>query len=331
MELNDVKVLFVAGRWAQDVDKSERLKELKKHAEVELALQGDEKSLITKVDDVDVIICGGPITAKVIEAAPKLKMIQTTSVGFDYIDEAAAAKKGVIICNVAGVNANSVVELDFGMILDIARRIGAHNRSMREGGWARVEVERQVEIRGSTIGIVGLGAIGSRMAQFATQAFSMKVLACDPYITEARAQQFNAELVDIETLFKKSDIVTIHVPLNEETRHMIGEKLLRMLKPTAIFVSSARGPIVDEEALIKILEEKRISGACLDVYETEPLPKDSPLRTLDNVCIVPHIGSTPGIMVVMRETAVWNVIRVAKGEMPLNVQTPKVYYTSPKW
>lgn len=331
MELNDVKVLFVAGRWAQDVDKSERLKELKKHAEVELALQGDEKSLIEKVGDVDVIICGGPITAKVIEAAPKLKMIQTTSVGFDYIDEAAAAKKGVIICNVAGVNANSVVELDFGMILDIARRIGAHNRSMREGGWARVEVERQVEIRGSTIGIVGLGAIGSRMAQFATQAFSMKVLAYDPYITEARAQQFNAELVDIETLFKKSDIVTIHVPLNGETRHMIGEKLLRMLKPTAIFVSSARGPIVDEEALIKILKEKRISGACLDVYETEPLPKDSPLRTLDNISLVPHIGSTPGIMVEMRETAVWNVIRVAKGETPLNVQTPKVYYTSPKW
>jgi phosphoglycerate dehydrogenase-like enzyme len=192
-------------------------------------------------------------------------------------------------------------------------------------------VERQVEIRGSTIGIVGLGNIGSRMAQFATQAFNMKVLACDPYITEARAQQFRAELVDIETLFKESDIVTIHVPLNDETRHMITEKLLRLMKPTAIFVSSARGPVVDEKALIRVLQEKRISGACLDVYETEPLQKDSPLRALDNVSLVPHIGSTPGIMVEMRETAVWNVLRVAKGEPPLNVQTPRVYYTSPKW
>lgn len=326
-----MKVLFVAGRWAQDVDKSERLKELRQHATVEVALSGEEKQLIEKVVDVDVIITGGPITAAVINAAPKLKMIQTTSVGFEYIDEATAADKGVIICNVAGVNANSVVELDFGMILDIARRIGAHNRLMREGGWGRVEVERQVEIRGNTIGIVGLGAIGSRMAQFATQAFNMKVLACDPYITEARAQQFNAELVDIETLFKRSDIVTIHVPLNDETRHMISEKLLRLMKPTAIFVSSARGPIVDEKALIRILQEKRISGACLDVYETEPLQKDSPLRALDNVSLVPHIGSTPGIMVEMRETAVWNVLKVAKGEPPLNVQTPKVYYTSPKW
>jgi D-3-phosphoglycerate dehydrogenase len=326
-----VKVLFAAGRWAQDIDKSERLKELRKHATVEVALSGEEKQLIGKVGDVEVIITGGPITAAVIDAAPKLKMIQATSVGFEYIDEATAAAKGVIICNVAGVNANSVVELDFGMILDIARRIGAHNRLMREGGWGRVEVERQVEIRGSTIGIVGLGNIGSRMAQFATLAFNMKVLACDPYITEARAQQFNARLVDMETLFRESDIVTVHVPLNDETRHMIGEKLLRLMKPTAIFVSSARGPVVDEEALIRVLQEKRISGACLDVYEAEPLPKDSPLRSLDNVSLVPHIGSTPGIMVEMRETAVWNVLRVARGEPPLNVQTPKVYYTSPKW
>ncbi|OGD60752.1 hypothetical protein A3K78_02640 [Candidatus Bathyarchaeota archaeon RBG_13_52_12] len=313
------------------MEKSERLKELRKHARVDVALSGEEKQLIEKVDDVDVIITGGPITAAVINAAPKLKMIQTTSVGFEYIDEGAAAARGVIICNVAGVNANSVVELDFGMILDIARRIGAHNRLMREGGWARVEVERQVEIRNSTIGIVGLGAIGSRMAQFATQGFNMKVLAHDPYITEARAQQFNARLVDLETLFRESDIVSIHVPLNDETRHMIGERLLRFMKPTAIFVSSARGPIVDEKALIKVLQEKRISGACLDVYEVEPLPKESPLRSLDNVSLVPHIGSTPGIMVEMRETAVWNVLRVARGESPLNVQTSKVYYTSHKW
>jgi D-3-phosphoglycerate dehydrogenase len=327
----NMKVLFVAGRWAQDIEKSEKLKELRKHAIVEIALSGEEKELINKVSDIEVIITGGPITTAIINAAPKLKMIQTTSVGFEYIDEAAITAKGVIICNVAGVNANSVVELDFGMILDIARRIGAHNRLMREGGWARVEAERQVEIRNSTIGIVGLGAIGSRMAQFATQAFNMKVLTYDPYITEARAQQFNAKLVDIETLFKESDIVTIHVPLNNETRHMISETLLKLMKPTAIFVSSARGPIVDEKALVKILQEKRISGACLDVFETEPLPKDSLLRTLDNVSLVPHIGSTPGILVDMRETAVWNVLRVAKGEQPLNIQTPKVYYNSSKW
>jgi D-3-phosphoglycerate dehydrogenase len=224
-----MKVLFVAGRWAQDIDKSEKLKELRKYATVEVALSGEEENLIEKVRDIEVIITGGPITDKVIKAGPKLRMIQTTSVGFEYIDGEAAATNGVIICNVAGVNANSVVELDFGMILDIARRIGAHNRLMREGGWARVEPERQVEIHGCTIGIVGLGSIGSRMAQFATQAFDMKVLAYDPYITEAKAHQFRAELVDIGTLFRESDIVTVHVPLNDETHHMITENLLRLL------------------------------------------------------------------------------------------------------
>ncbi len=326
-----MNVLFVAGRWAQDIEKSSRLQELKKHAHVELALQGTEDELLAKAADAEVIITGGPVSAAVIKAAPKLKMIQTTSVGFEYIDEAAAAEAGVIICNVDGTNANSVVELDFGMILDIARRIGAHNRLMRAGGWGRVEPERQVEIRGSTLGIVGLGAIGSRMALFGSHAFNMKILAHDPYITEARAQQFNAQLVDIDTVFRESDIVTVHVPLNKTTHHLIGEKLLRLLKPNAIFVSSARGPIVDEAALIKILQEKRISGACIDVYEKEPLPADSPLRTLDNVSIVPHIGSTPGIMATMRETAVWNVLRVARSEQPLNIQTPRTYYTSKKW
>jgi D-3-phosphoglycerate dehydrogenase len=202
---------------------------------------------------------------------------------------------------------------------------------MKEGGWERIDIGRQIEIRGSTIGIIGLGAIGSRMAQFAKQAFNMSILTYDPYITEARAQQFCAELVSLETLLKRSDIVTVHVPLNDETRHMIGEKELSLLKPTAIFISTARGPIIDEEALIRILQERKISGACLDVYETEPLPKDSPLRYLDNVVMTPHIGSTPGIMIQMRETAVWNVIRVAKGQPPMNIQTPKVYYTSSKW
>jgi phosphoglycerate dehydrogenase-like enzyme len=112
---------------------------------------------------------------------------------------------------------------------------------------------------------------------------------------------------------------------------MIGEKLFRLMKPTAIFANSSRGPVVDEKALIKVLQEKRISGACLDVFETEPLPKDSPLRTLDNLSLVPHIGSSPGILIEMRETAVWNALRVVKGEPPLNVKTPKNYYTSPKW
>jgi D-3-phosphoglycerate dehydrogenase len=326
-----MKVLFVAGRWAQDVQRSEGLEGLKKIADVEVLESADNKMLVEKVQNVDIIITGGPIPGGVIRAGNKLRMIQTTSVGYEYIDEKAAEEKGVIICNVAGVNANSVAELCFGMIIDIARRISAHNISLRAGGWDRIEPDRQVEIRGRTIGIIGLGAVGSNVAQIAKSAFRMNILTYDPYITEARAEQFGAKMVDLSTLMKESDIVTVHVPLNLETKHMIGEKELSLLKRTAIFMNTSRGPVVDEKALIKILGEGRISGACLDVFEVEPLPKDNPLRGMNNVSIVPHIGSTPEVLGRMRETAIWNVVRVIKGQTPMNIQTPKTFYSNSTW
>lgn len=326
-----LKVLFVAGRWAQAIEQSPMLAELKKVADVEITYVTGEDEVKAMVSDVDVIITGAPITAKIINAAPKLKMIQTTSVGFDAIDVATAQANGVIICNVAAANANSVAELCFGLILTVARRISAHDRSMRMGGWDRVERERQVQIWHGTLGIVGLGAIGSRMAQIGKNGFNLQILACDPYITGDRAEQFGGRLVDLTTLMKESDIVTIHTPLNNETRHMIGEKELRLLKPTAIFINASRGPVVDEQALIQVLQEGRISGAGIDVYETEPLPKDSPLRKLENVVMVPHIGSTPGALRHMLEVSIENVLRVATGRPPLRIQTPATYYRSPKW
>ncbi|UCD73150.1 MAG: hydroxyacid dehydrogenase, partial [Candidatus Bathyarchaeota archaeon] len=312
-------------------ERSKSYKELSELAEIKQLESRDQQVIKENSKDVDVIITGSPISAEVINSAERLKLIQTTSVGYDHIDEEAAIANGVIICNVAESNANSVAEICFGMILDLARRISAHDRLMREGGWGRVEMERQIEIRHKTLGIVGLGAIGSRMAQIGANAFEMTVLANDPYITGDRADQVCALLVDLPTVMKKSDVVTIHVPLNEETRHMIGEKELRMMKPTAIFINASRGPVVDEKALIKILKEERISGAGLDVFEEEPLPKDSPLRRLENVVIVPHIGSSSEALAHMVDVAVHNVLLVAKGKEPMRIKTPEVYYSSPKW
>jgi len=326
-----MKVLLVAGRWARDFEKSKNFKELSKLAETRLIDTMDQAVIKENARDVDVIITGSPISAEVIDSAEKLKLIQTTSVGYDHIDEVAATDNGVVICNVAEANANSVAELCFGMILDLARRISAHDRLMREGGWGRVEMERQIEIRHKTLGVIGLGAIGSRMAQIGGSAFDMNILACDPYVTGERADQLGATLVDRSTIMKESDVVSIHVPLNEETKHMIGEKEFRLLKPTAIFINASRGPVADEEALIKILREKRISGAGLDVYEKEPLPRDSLLRTLENVVIVPHIGSSSEALAHMVDVAIENIILVAKGEEPMRIKTPEVYYSSPKW
>jgi phosphoglycerate dehydrogenase-like enzyme len=326
-----LKVLFVAGRWAQAIEQSPTLAKLKKVADVEVTYVTGEDEVTAMVSDVDVIITGAPITAKIIKAAPKLKMIQTTSVGYDAIDVTAAQANGVIICNVAAANANSVAELCFGLILDVARRIAAHDRSMRKSGWDRVERDRQVQIWHRTLGIVGLGAIGSRMAQIGKNGFNLRILACDPYITGDRAEQFGGQLVDLPTLMKESDIVTVHTPLNDETRHMIGRNELQLLKPTAIFINASRGPVVEEQALIQILQEGRISGAGLDVFETEPLPENSPLRQLENVVMVPHIGSTPGALRHMLEVSIENVLRVAKGQPPLRIQTPATFYRSTKW
>ena len=326
-----MKILLVSGRWARSFERSKSYEELSKLAEIKQLESRDQQEIKKSAKDVDVIITGSPISAEVINSAERLRLIQTTSVGYEHIDEEAAIANGVVICNVAESNANSVAEICFGMILDLARRISAHDRLMREGGWGRVEMERQIEIRHKTLGIIGLGAIGSRMAQIGANAFDMTVLANDPYITEERADQVYATLVDLPTVMKNSDVVTIHVPLNEETRHMIGEKELQMMKPTAIFINAARGPVVDEKALIKVLEEKKISGAGLDVYEEEPLPKDSPLRRLENVVIVPHIGSSSEALAHMVDVAVQNVLLVVKGKEPMRIKTPEVYYTSPKW
>jgi len=326
-----MKILFIAGRWAQNIEESKNYQALAEKAEVDLTSEEDQGVLAAKAEDVDVIITGAPVSAEMINRAKRLKMIQTTSVGYDRVDVDAAAANGVIICNVAEANANSVAELVFGLILDVARRMSAHDRLLRDGGWARYHVERQVEIRGSTLGIIGLGAIGSRVAQIGKNAFNMRILACDPYIIPERAEQFGGRLVDMETLLKESDVVTTHTPLNEETRHLIGERELSLMKPTAILINTSRGPVVDEKALIKVLKQEKISGAGLDVFETEPLEKYNPLRSLDNVVMTPHIGSAPGALSHMLEAAIDNVLRVVEGKEPFRIKTPDTYYTSEKW
>ena len=326
-----MKILFIAGRWAQNIEESKNYQVLAEKAEVDLTSEEDQGVLAAKAEDVDVIITGAPLSGEIINQAKQLKMIQTTSVGYNNVDVKTAVKNGVIICNVAEANANSVAELVFGLILDVARRISAHDRLLRDGGWARYHLERQVEIQGSTLGIIGLGAIGSRVAQIGKNAFNMRILACDPYIIPERAEQFGGKLVDMETLLKESDVVTTHTPLNEETRHLIGECELSLMKPTAILINTSRGPVVDEKALIKVLKEGKISGAGLDVFETEPIDKDNTLRSLDNVVMTPHIGSTPGALRHMLDVAIDNVLRVVEGKEPFRIRTPDTYYTSEKW
>lgn len=296
----------------------------------QIVIPANQEEFLNEAKDAEVII-GSNVSEQVMSVATKLKMIQTTSAGYERVDMNAASKYGVIVCNNSETNAESVAELCFGLIHDIIRRISAHDKLMKAGKWERLEFRGEGEIHGKTLGILGLGAIGSRMAQIGSLAYHMDVIACDPYITIERAKQFHARLVDMDTLFKEADIVTVHVPLNAETTHIVNKQYFDMMKSTAIFINASRGSVVDEKALIAILQENKICGAGLDVFETEPLPSDSPLRSLDNTVLVPHMGGSRPTMDYQRKAAMDNVIRMARGMEPFRIRNLEVYYRSSKW
>ncbi len=256
--------------------------------------------------------------------AQKLEMIQTSSIGYDNIDIAACTDGGVIVCNVAEIMAESTSQHAWALILDVSKNVTKSDRTMRKGGW-RSKRRFGIELYGKTLGIIGLGNIGGRVALKGSLAFGMRVLAYDPYVLPAHAQLYNARLVDLETLLRESDVVSVHCPLTPETRHLLGSQQLRLLKPTAILVNAARGGIVDENALIETLEKEEIFGAGLDVFEKEPLSPSSPLQRLENVVLTSHIGSsTEKAFNSTWKAAVQNILRFVKGERPHWIVNPSV-------
>jgi len=292
-------------------------------AEAEFFTSENRNEFLERIKDADVLIPGTfPTDENVINAGKKLKMIQTFSVGYEDINVKVATEKGIIVCNNAEVNAESVAELTWALILGLARQIAGEDRLMRTGGWGRFMGEKHTILWEKTLGIIGFGAIGQRVALTGRLAFNMRILAYDPFVLPERVEMFGGKLVDLETLLKESDVVSIHCPLTEKTRHMIGEKELNSLKKSAFLINTARGAIIDEKALIKHLQEDKIWGAGLDVYEEEPLSVDSPLRKLENVILVPHIGTAPEALIKMFKAGVENVARFLRGETPLRVVNP---------
>ncbi len=252
----------------------------------------DEARLLELVGDVDAIVVRSKpkVTRKVIEAAPKLKVIGRAGVGLDNIDLEAAKEREIRVVNSPAASSRSVAELVLAMMFNVARKVSFADRKMREGVWTKKQC-MGIELDGKTLGIVGFGRIGYQIAKIA-KALGMKVLLYDPYPNEERAKEVGGNFVDLETLLEESDVVTLHVPLVEQTYHLINEERLKLMKPTAILINAARGAVVDTNALVKALREGWIAGAGLDVYEEEPLPKDHPLTKLDNVVLTPHIGAS---------------------------------------
>jgi D-3-phosphoglycerate dehydrogenase len=269
-----------------------------------------ENDLLGQLDDVVAIITGlEPVTGKVINSAPRLRVIVKHGIGVDNIDLDAAKEKGVIVANSPGTNREAVADLVFGLMLSLARKIPQSDRQVREGKWPKVFGQ---SVWGKTLGIIGLGVIGKSVAQRA-KGFNMKVLAFDKYWDEEFASANGIIRSEVDEILKESDYVTLHVPLMEETRNLIGEKQLSIMKPTAYLINAARGGVVDEDALYKALKEGRIAGAGIDVFSTEP-PTQSPLLGLQNVILTPHMGGfTDGALSMTSEFVSQVVVDALKG------------------
>jgi D-3-phosphoglycerate dehydrogenase len=222
----------------------------------------------------------------VINALPNLKLIITSGMRNAAIDMAAAAARGIPVCGTESLGPPTA-ELTFGLMLELARKIGMENARLKAG--ARWQSTLGIDLYGKTLGIVGLGKLGARVARIAN-ALDMKVIAWSKNLTAEKAQAAGATLVRKEELLRTSDFVTVHVQLSERTHGLIGAADLALMKPTAFFINTSRGPVADEKAIEAALRDKKIAGAAIDVYNIEPLPLDHPFRKLDNIVITPHLG-----------------------------------------
>lgn len=249
-----------------------------------------EDELVEEIKDYQGLIVrsGTKVTKRIIEAAANLKVIGRAGSGVDNIDVGAAALRQIVVMNVPGGNTIAVVELTMGLLICLARDIPAANASLKGGKWER-KAFKGGELYGKTLGIIGLGWIGSGMAQRA-KVFGMNVIAYDPYRQEDEAESVGATLVSLDKIYEDSDYITIHTPKSKETTHLIGQAEISKMKDGVRIINCARGGIIDEEALIDGLKSGKVASCALDVYETEP-PFGSSLLEMPNCITLPHIGA----------------------------------------
>jgi phosphoglycerate dehydrogenase-like enzyme len=248
----------------------------------------DLEAVAARLASFDVVVAmreRTPFPRALLERLPRLRLLVTTGMRNAAIDLQAAADRGVLVCGTGGLP-YPTAELAWGLVLALARRIPREDRATREGRWQETV---GLGLNGKTLGVLGLGTLGSRVARFG-RAFEMDVLAWSQNLTAERAAEIGAVRVDRDELLARSDVVAIHLVLSERTRGLIGARELGLMKRTAYLVNTSRGPIVDEAALVRALRDGIIAGAGLDVYDEEPLPPDHPLRGLPNTVITPHLG-----------------------------------------
>ncbi len=230
------------------------------------------------------------VDAAMLDSASQLRVVGRAGVGVDNVDLQAASERGVAVVNAPAGNTIAAAELTMALLLAVARRVAEADRSIRDGKWDRTRLQG-VELQGRTLGVIGAGRIGGAVAE-RCQAFGMKVVVYDPYLPADRLADLGLSVVPFDQLLEMSDVITLHVPLTEETRHLIGPAQLEAMRPGAFLINVSRGGVVDEEALAQALARGAIGGAGFDVFESEPLAGDSPLLLAPNLVLTPHLGAS---------------------------------------
>jgi glyoxylate reductase len=304
---------------------------LKEHAEVTINLEDramtPDEIIANLPGKVGLLAMGGdPITSRLLEAGRDLKIVANNAVGFNNIDLAAATRLKISVTNTPEVLTDTTADLAFSLMLGVARRIGEAERFVRAGKWVgwRPDLLLASDVHGKTLGVIGLGRIGSAVAKRAL-GFNMEILYNDiRKIEPGLVDMLRAKFLPLKELLANSDFVTLHVPLTPETTHMIGREELRLMKKSSFLINASRGPVVDEKALVEALQSGVIAGAGLDVFENEPRVTPELLK-MENVMLVPHIGSaTSATREKMSLVAVKNILAVLKGEVPPNILNPEI-------
>jgi glyoxylate reductase len=290
--------------------------------------------IIEKAKNVDALVplLSDKIDSEVFGAAPKLKIVAQLAVGFDNIDLQEATRRGIYVTNTPEVLTDTTADFAWALLMAVARRVAEADRYVRTGQWKvgwHPSMMQGRDVYGATIGIVGAGRIGYAVAKRAT-GFGMKILFYDVVPRPEIEKDFAAKKVDLDTLFRESDFVSIHVPLMKETHHLVNAERLKLMKKTAYLINNSRGPVVDEKALYEALKGGRIAGAALDVFEQEPTPMDNPLLKFDNVVVAPHISSASyETRSRMAEMVAENLVAFFEGKKPPNLINPDVQKVRP--
>lgn len=294
---------------------------LKEKADLYFAKGLDESSLIHQVQEMDGIIirANGRVSRKIIDSAPRLKVIGRHGVGVENIDLEAATERGIWVVNTPDANDISVAEHFFGIALILSKMLKKGEKAFREEGrWdARYQYIGN-ELHGKTLGILGFGRIGKAIGRIGSRGFNMRVLYYDTLRFEEVEKELGAVKTSLEEIFIQSDFISINLPMLPQTKGIVGEREFRMMKPTAYIINLARGPIWDEKALYKVLKEGRIAGAGADVFEVEPAPKDHPLLQLENFFGTPHMAAHTEEALKRMSLVAVDVLRVLEGKDPLH-------------